>query len=337
MSCWGGFLVMGLSCATTAVKSPSAQLALHPAGRVLLSGDFGSYTLPGWHGLTRISAWRVGGRTIKGGNLIVARVFELSFLELDLIGDALELDVRPFPFVGQIPVHGELIADRRRLLGVAAGTLAAKGLIAGDEFAPEMVESIRLFARGGLSIALLGSAGNQSHCARAAADGSIGVVAEQRGELIRFTPVTPDSLVPCVLSLLAPMPAGPGGSVTIAAPQPLPAGQTRQATGRDDDLSAVSYLRESRPVRESGAAQLAIAEEIARRPRLGSGYITITLRGRGGREGEPATLTWIDTDVGRYGIIPSKGRDGVTHVTYFPADLRRLAQNVSRLVATLNG
>ena len=41
-------------------------------------------------------------------------------MELDAIGDALQLDVRPFPF--QFPVHGELIDERLCITGAAGVT-----------------------------------------------------------------------------------------------------------------------------------------------------------------------------------------------------------------------
>ncbi|HEX9337249.1 MAG TPA: ESX secretion-associated protein EspG, partial [Pseudonocardiaceae bacterium] len=59
--------------------------------------------------------------------------FECTFLELDVIGDALQFDVRPFPF--EFPVHGDLIEDRIRLIQAAERTLAAKGLITGPRLA----------------------------------------------------------------------------------------------------------------------------------------------------------------------------------------------------------
>lgn len=258
------------------------------------------------------------------------RAFELSFLELDVLGDALGLNVRPFPFTGRFPVHGELVEDRKRLVGVAAESLAAKGLVGAASFAPEVERLVGLFARGRVSVAMLGTAGQRLYCVRAAVEGSTGVIVRQRGELVLFTPVTPESLAHNVIGLIEPLKPGPGSSVVLTVPDG-PA--TRREDG--DDFSGRSYLESVRPTRTSEGAQWAVADQVARRPRLGSGYLTVTERGRGGRESEPQTMTWVDTDVGRYAILPGRGSDGRRHVTYLPADLGRLEHNLARLVAAL--
>src|SRR5215469_8335668 len=98
----------------------------------------------------------------------MARGFECTFLELDAIGDALRLDVRPFPF--QFPVHGELVDERIRLLQQVHGTLTAKGLVEGRRFAPDLEDLVGLFARGTLAIAVVGSSDGEGLCARAVTD-----------------------------------------------------------------------------------------------------------------------------------------------------------------------
>jgi ESX secretion-associated protein EspG len=259
----------------------------------------------------------------------VTRGFECTFLELDVIGDALELDLRLFPF--QFPVHGEFVAERVRLLEAAHGTLTAKGLIEGPRFAPDVEDLLGLFARGTVAVAVLGSADGEGICARAVADQRFGVVAVQHGQAITFDPVTPASLVRATLALLPPMRPGPGSSVMVTADQPVAAGRHRV---REDDMSEHQYLQSGRSGQaSSGSRQAAVVDEIMRRPRLGSGYLTVTSRNRNGRESEPLTMSWLDTDAGRYAVLPSLGPDGRTHITYTPADLARLDQALTHLVA----
>lgn len=260
----------------------------------------------------------------------MARGFECTFLELDAIGDALQCDVRPFPF--QFPVHGELADERVRLIQQVHHTLTAKGLIDGRRFAPDLEDLVGLFARGTVAVAVVGTVDGEGLCARAVSDGRHAVLAVQHGQSIRFEPVTPPSLVRSVLGLLPALRPGPGRSITITQEVPVAVGRHARV---EDDNAGRSYLQAVRPPPESGRAERAIAEEIMRKPRLGSGYFTVTARGRNGHEGEPATISWLDTDAGRYAVLPTTGPDGRLHVTYTPADLPRLDHNLTRLVQTI--
>lgn len=254
--------------------------------------------------------------------------FDCTFLELDVIGEALGIDVRPFPF--DFPYHGDLMEDRIRLARVAEGTLEAKGLIAGNRFAPELTETLGVFARGRLAIAMLGTINGTGCCSRAVTDDRLAVLATQQGQRIRFDQITPASLVRSVIGLLPPTPPGPGRSVTITVEPEQP-----KRRPSDDDESDRQYLRSSRPAGDSAAVQRGLVDEVMRRPRVGSGYFVVTVRGRNARESPPLTMNWLDTDSGRYVVIPTTGADGRTHVTYAPADLARLDQSLSHLVRSL--
>jgi hypothetical protein len=257
----------------------------------------------------------------------VAGGFECTFLELDVIGEALQLDVRPFPF--DFPVHGDLIEDRIRLIGVVERTLTAKGIADGPRFADGVEDLFGVFARGRLAIAMLGTVDGELCCARAVTDDRIGVLATQHGQVIRFTPVTPPSLVRAVLTLLPPAGPGPGRSVTITTEPPAV-----RRPKQDEDLAGEILVSTGQP-HDSAGVHRAVVEEIMRRPRMGSGYFAVTVRGRNAREGKPTTMNWLDTDSGRYVVIPTTAADGRTHITYTPADQARLEQSLSHLVRTL--
>jgi hypothetical protein len=269
-----------------------------------------------------VPLWHKSGRAIG-----VAVGFECTFLELDVLGDALALDVRPFPF--RFPVHGELVDDRIRLIEAAEQTLTDKGLIDGTQFVDDIHDLLGVFARGRLSIAMLGSCDGEPWCARAVADDRIGVVATQHGETIRFDPITPTAIVRSMVGLLPPARPGPGRSVTMTTEPPITA-------GRADDFDTRHYLQPVRPPKDSAGVQRAIIEEIMRRPRTGSGYFTVTVRTRrDAGESPPLTMNWLDTDTGRYVVIPTTGADGRLHITYTPADQARLEQALSHLVHKL--
>lgn len=250
--------------------------------------------------------------------------FECSPLELDIIGAAFGLNVRQFPF--DFPVHGETLEERARFIEAAQRSLTAKGLLGATAYDPTLERLLGLFCRGRISIAMLGTVRSRTICARASTDGRHAVLVRRHGESARFDPITAESLVRRVVGLLPPTKAGPGGSVTLAVPDDI----STPARNHSDDYSHDTFMESLRPA----SAQSAIVREILRRPRRGSGYFVVTSRGANGREGEPATLNWLDTDAGRYVVVPSVGSDGCWYGTYVPADLRRVERNLSRLVTT---
>jgi ESX secretion-associated protein EspG len=243
---------------------------------------------------------------------LVAGGFECSLLELDIVGDAFGWNVRQFPF--NVPVHGETIEERGRFIEAVHRSLTAKGLVGESSYDPALERLVDLFCRGRTSIAALGTARSRSICVRASTDGRHAVLVRRRNRTMRFEPITPESLVRSVVALLPPMRAGSGGSVTLAVPD------------AGDSVDDFGFLESLRPASD------ATAEEILRRPRRGSGYFVVTERGNNGMEGDAATLNWVDTDAGRYVIVPSVGTDGRRYGTYAPADLRRVEQNLSRLI-----
>lgn len=202
-------------------------------------------------------------------------------MELDLIGAALGVDVRPFPF--EIPIPPD------RLPPAASPS-------------PELLRLVRTFGRGRIAVVLLGSSRRRSYRVRGVIGTPTAVVAVQRGEVVRFTAARPESLVRQVVGQLPPMRPGPGGSITIRPAEPTE-----------------SYL-------EAVCSPRSQADHILSRPRLGSGYVTVTASGH-----EPLTVSWLDTDAGRYAAIP----DDRSYVTYTPADVRKLEQIVSRFVSRL--
>src|SRR4051812_13848281 len=98
----------------------------------------------------------------------VSREIVCSFAALDVIGEALRIDVRRFPFA--IQHYSATHEDRVRLAETVHRALSNRGLAHGEEFAPELVAALPLFARGSLAIALVGTAGDTQPVALAAAD-----------------------------------------------------------------------------------------------------------------------------------------------------------------------
>ncbi|WP_158102918.1 ESX secretion-associated protein EspG [Lentzea kentuckyensis] len=252
-----------------------------------------------------------------------------SFVELDVLGVALRLDVRQFPF--SIP-HFAVEAEERLRLGQAAqDDLIARGLIRGDNFAPELVQALNVYARGRVAIAMRGVAGEEQHLALAVIDDRVSVLAVQQGEALRFELTEPDSVIRRLVGLLPPQYAGPGTSVTVTA-------KTAPTTRRrvEEDFSEFTFTSTVRAAGHTPAAQRAVAEDILRHPRLGGGDFLVTVRGRNSRQSTPVTMNWLDTQAGRYAVLNSTDPDGRLQATYTPADLTALDRHLTQIVRSVS-
>ncbi|MFD5831553.1 ESX secretion-associated protein EspG [Lentzea sp. NPDC060358] len=248
-----------------------------------------------------------------------------SFAALDVLGEALRINVRRFPFT--IPHHGTTREDRLRLVEAVHHNLIDRGLVRDGEFAPELVQALQVFARGPLVTALVGTAGGMQPVALAVTDGSTGVVAEQQEEAIAFRFCQSDTAVSHLVRLLPSMRPGPGMSVTVTDTS-MPAGRRRV----HEDFSEHTFKSPVKATAPSPAGQRATAEEILRRPRLGAGYLQVSALGRDGRERALGTINYLDTDVGRYAVIPDTDQDGRATATYTPADQAKIEGHLSRII-----
>jgi hypothetical protein len=253
--------------------------------------------------------------------------FTCSLLELDVVGEAFGVDVRQFPI--EVPVHGETLDERRRFGQLVTRNLIDKSLYDGRAFDPEFTRSVILYARGELSIAMVGQAGEREYEARGSTDGQYAVLAVAENQQVRFEPVSPTGLVRAMVSLLPPMKPGPGASLSTVIAEPE---QPRRFRRDDDTPGEQTWLQPAQSTRDS--AQSAAVDAILRRPRLGAGSFLVTARGRNGHEGTPAALNWLDTDAGRYMLTTSQGGDGRTHAAYIPADQARIDNALSRHLQT---
>nr|WP_086665387.1 ESX secretion-associated protein EspG [Lentzea kentuckyensis] len=115
-----------------------------------------------------------------------------SFAALDVLGEALRINLRRFPFA--IPHHGTTREDRVRLIEAVHRDLIDRGLVRDGEFAPESVQALHVFARGHLAVALVGTADETQPVALAVTDDRTGVIAEQQDNAIAFRLCQPDAV-----------------------------------------------------------------------------------------------------------------------------------------------
>ncbi|MGQ0840659.1 ESX secretion-associated protein EspG [Actinokineospora sp.] len=244
----------------------------------------------------------------------MARV-ECSLAELDALGAALDLAVWRFPFT--TPHFGGV--GRPELFAAVNTSLTRRGLIHGDRFDPDLVRTLRRYATGPVSIAVNGITDRFHVTALAVLGARHGVLATLREEHITFQALPAESMVRALVAALPPLPPGPGASVSVTGQQTT------------DAPSAVSgFMQRARPYAEQDRHA---AQRILTRPRRGGGSFLINAPTRAGRPGPSETVSWIDTDAGRYAVTVTTGPDGRRHVTYLPADLARIEHHIHRLLA----
>lgn len=242
--------------------------------------------------------------------------FELTFVELDLLGAALEVDVRPFPFT--FPSVGRTWEERARAADEANQAMTGRGLIRGGRFDPDLEKAIRLFGAAPAGIGMLGAGPDGTLIARGGTDGQAAAAAQQWGDGVRVLLGRPEELVGWLLGLLPQHPRGVGESAVI----PMSDGE---GAGRaNDDLSDYSYTSggsgRSTRERDREAVQRLLAGQI------GTGYFVVT------GASQQHTVDWIDTDSGRYMAFSTFDSVGRQSLVYTPADFRQLADKLNGYV-----
>jgi hypothetical protein len=249
--------------------------------------------------------------------------FGLSFAAVDILSAGLQVNCRVYPF--QIPSFGEFAEDRVRIADAIKQDLINRGLADQRNLAPEVSDAIRLLSDYQVAIAVMGEVqGGKKVYARGAATGRRGMVVIQEEQVLKFEMVRPEGLARAIVALIPNAKAGPGQSVTITQQKAHPKPQ-------DDDLG----FRRVAPPRTNSTAQLRGAEEILRRPRVGSGHFAVTGRDRNGKIAQAPSLGWIDTDAGRY-LVQAHASEDVDGGTYFPADNARIIHQLNELLKSVS-
>lgn len=237
----------------------------------------------------------------------------LSCGELDALGEALRVDVRQLPFT--IPQFGVTKEDRARQFEAAHHSLRERGLISGNEFAPELVQCLNVYGRAPFAVVLLGNTGDEEHVGLGAFDDRDGVVVAQHGDEVRFSLMPSNAVVRGLVGRLKAFRPGPGAAVTVPDDR------------RDDEDFA-----DFRVTAAARGATAVTAEGILRRPRLGGGYFRVVSRERNGRETRLGAVSWVDNDQGRYAVLRGAG-----HSVFLPADQAVLDREISKILNLARG
>lgn len=228
----------------------------------------------------------------------------LSQLEFDLLWDDLGLGEHPYPL--DVASHGYTMDEREDLGGEVFESLAAAGLIDGEELVPELEEQLATLRSPELSVdALL--LGRVPLRLLAAAGRRGGVLAVLDSEELALRRIQPRELLPTVADVLGAAAAGPGQEVR------LPREVFTAALRAFADSGHGGFERVLSQAGISGRAVRALWT-LAESPRTCSGQFAAN-----GPRGRSEVVTWFDTEAGRYGVT-SQGRGDRQWVTLTPAD-----------------
>ncbi|KAA2262178.1 ESX secretion-associated protein EspG [Solihabitans fulvus] len=211
---------------------------------------------------------------------------------------------------------GAVPADRAELVEACSDTLSARGLGTVRDPEPRLAALLRVLAAPTMSVQLLLEYPTGAGQALAVVDGERGVLATRLGADVHLAPIRGTALAPAAAGLLPASPAAPGRAANVRVADY----QAACLAGREDGAEAFLAVLRSAGVREPEARTVhrAVAG------RYGGGHLGATGRDR---RRAATTVTWLDTDEGRY---LARGRDGWLVVT--PADQARVAEAVAELV-----
>lgn len=241
---------------------------------------------------------------------------ELSAVEFDVLGE--RLGIEEFPVVLRVPSPGRTAAERADVEARAWDGLARRGLAQYPHVDPGLTAMLTALARptSSVDVRLWGATEVRALAARA---DDTAVLAVLTCGNVTLRPID-DGLARHAVSVLPPLPAGPGRSVT------LPTAALAEAAPA---LDLAPALR-ARGVRADDAARL--AEMIT--PLTARGQFGASRRDRyGKRHRDPRTVSFFDTAAGRYLQLSTPNPDGEPWTTIAPADHRALLRHVGELAA----
>ncbi|SFT44197.1 EspG family protein [Actinopolyspora lacussalsi subsp. righensis] len=243
----------------------------------------------------------------------------LSLPALDVLGEHLRLDVRRYPF--EIPDIADSRAEREDVVRRVWSELETAGLAVDGRPEPEVADALYLMSSSETSIAaagLLDVRNGQRMAARAVATGEVGVagVITARGLQLDF--MAPETLPEVCARLLPPARPGPGRETSVSL-RLLRDAEHRSAEGVSGAADSPSEV-----------------EEITRLHKYRLGHFVVAGTGGDGNRFRMPTLTWFDTDRGRYTMCYGRSEEDETLVCA-PADQRGIAARLGEQLRSVRG
>ena len=244
---------------------------------------------------------------------------QVSAAEFTLLWASLELPNMPH----ELGLHelGRTRARRDELHEYASTTLSTRGLGTVGQPAADLTALLRTLGERRITVDIWAEGHGPPLRAVAGAAGRDASGAARVGDEIRIGPLTPPRLVSALLEAVAPLPAGPGRPVNVAAAD-------YEAACVEGDRDGVTGFLDA--LRDAGLSQ-PDASTLARAltGRYGGGRLGASARDRSGRMARASSpINWVDTAEGRY-VLRRNG----AWITVTPVDPARFAAMAEDMLA----
>lgn len=258
------------------------------------------------------------------------RPVELSALELDVLWEHLGLDAAPL--VIKVSSPGRTHRERAELVETAWNGLSARGLGDRGDLDADLEGMLRVLAEPhrevdgrlwlGRSVRVLAASAHADISSFGAAEPGA-VLAIKIGDVITMRPIVAAGLAREATSVLPPLSAGPGGSVTLRS-----ADLDAAAADAGDDLEGLRSALQRRGVRPEDAETLKrMAADAQERGQFGA-----AVREPGARRVRADRVVgFFDTPHGRYLQVRRDAASGDPWSTVAPVDARTLITHIEAL------
>lgn len=244
--------------------------------------------------------------------------------ELELAWSA--LGHQDLPLVLELRSHGATVGENARLLELARGSLALRGLWHDGVPSSGLARSLAPLVAPDVEVDVRGRGPSGRWRALVATRNGATVLAVQRDGALALTSVSGGSMPAAALSTLPDALPGTGQLNAISSELH----QSVARAGNDSRRLFEALLALDTP--EADARALAAAIPTAH----GSAQIGAAARIDGHRRRAPRVVALLDTELGRYVVTENLSQDRVRWTTYAPATPLRVHQSVAEMHAGIS-
>ncbi|MBP2322107.1 hypothetical protein JOF56_002492 [Kibdelosporangium banguiense] len=255
------------------------------------------------------------------GQPVQARPITISALEFDVLWQ--HLGHEDMPLAVKVPSPGTTHTERRQLEEQAWAAIEQRGLGRQVDLNPALHHALDVLARPDREVdgrTWLG----RSVRFLAASRGEEAVLTILADEFLTFHSIAATALPSVAIGVLAPVPAGPGQSVSVRADDFETAANSAGGTKEGFERA----LR-SRGIREDDVTTLATMIKDVK----ATGNFGAAARDKWGKRHRAGrVVAFFDTEDGRYLQVRRPSQDGSVWTTISPTDTRRLTHQVEQML-----
>ncbi|QRP46773.1 ESX secretion-associated protein EspG [Amycolatopsis sp. FDAARGOS 1241] len=234
--------------------------------------------------------------------------FSLSWHEVDVAVRRSGLPASWHPF--EIRSPGYTLDEHQRLSDAAWDSMRTRGLAEADKLDPDVLATLQAWTRPEvLIIVRAAELPSGTVLYRASAGFGLGVFSSSSDDGIRFQQVRPERLAETVLSMFPAYPPLPVSPVSFTQ------SPARHSSSDFSDFSDRDFTSAA-PSRRDRDALAAYSQWPLHR----HGTVELSLRPRHGALRPVGTVTFVDTDGGRYVTFSDPLRDGGFRLRFVPSD-----------------